>query len=43
MLDRFYFTGRNIIMQNIEYDVLVYVSLDSMQSAEIILETDLEG
>ena len=43
MLDRFYFTGRNIIMQNIEYDVLVYVSLDSMQSAEIILETDLKG
>ena len=43
MLDRCYFTGRNIIMQDIEYDVLVYVSLDSMQSAEIILETDLEG
>ena len=43
MLDRFYFTGRNIILQNIEYDVLVYVSLDSMQSAEIILETDLKG
>ena len=30
-------------MQDIEYDVLVYVSLDSMQSAEIILETDLKG
>ena len=43
MLDRFYFTGRNISMQDIEYDVLVYVSLDSMQSAEIILETDLKG